>query len=110
MAGCLDCGRTLRGRGSRCKACDAQTPNARNRALRSTRAWRDFAAARVREWVAEHGWLCPGWGRDPHGVEPGSLTCDHPVALAAGGELLPDAAAVLCRSCNSRKGARSAVG
>ncbi len=48
---------------------------------------------------------CPGWGRGPHDVFPSELTADDPVPIARGGDPLQQMT-VLCRSCNSRKGAR----
>jgi 5-methylcytosine-specific restriction enzyme A len=54
----------------------------------------------VQEWREVHGDWCPACGR--HDVE---LSADHVVPFAVsgdeGGELQ-----VMCRSCNSRKGAR----
>ena len=55
--------------------------------------------AAVDAWVAEHGWVCSGWGRAPHPSR--DLTAAHsvPVALGGGGSGL----GVLCRSCNSHQ-------
>lgn len=56
----------------------------------------------VREWIAEHGFVCPGWGNQP--AHPATdLTADHVVPMidgGAGGQLI-----VRCRSCNSARGA-----
>jgi hypothetical protein len=52
--------------------------------------WQREARATLRAWVAEHGHVCPGWGRRPH--ESADLVVDHQVGP-------------LCRSCNSRKAA-----
>jgi hypothetical protein len=57
--------------------------------------------------VEEHdgmGW-CPGYGREPHEVFPSELTADDPVPIARGGDPMQPLTP-LCRSCNSRKGAR----
>lgn len=52
----------------------------------------------------QHGNWCPGYQREAHPVS--DLTVDHVVPLAAGGAPLDIAnCAVLCRSCNSTKGA-----
>lgn len=70
-----------------------------------TSAERDRRRAAVEAWVAKHGWLCPGWRRDPHPVTPGNLTADHPIAVATGGDEAQEHD-VLCRECNSSKGTR----
>jgi hypothetical protein len=72
--------------------------------MRRTSAWRRLAKRTVEEWVARHGWNCPGWHRPPHPVRPGDLAADHPEPLVLGGELLPARPGVLCPSCNARKG------
>lgn len=57
-------------------------------------------AAVVAAWVAERGWMCPGWERPAHPSR--DLTAAHSVAVAEGGagsDLF-----VLCRSCNARQG------
>ena len=54
--------------------------------------------AAVAAWVAQNGWVCPGWRRRPHPAR--DLTADHIVPYSQGGRRLR----VLCRSCNSRKG------
>jgi len=70
-----------------------------------SRAEQTRRAATVAAWTSEYGWLCPGWRRPAHRVssEPGSLTADHPVEVAAGGSE-QQSLTVLCRSCNSAKG------
>lgn len=60
-------------------------------------------AATVAAWIAEHGHWCPGYGVPPH--ESHDLTAEHVTAVANGGGKGP--LAVLCRVCNSRKGART---
>jgi len=59
--------------------------------------------ATVNAWVRQHGWVCPGWERDPHPSR--DLTAAHATAVAEGGGKGP--LTVLCRSCNSRQGTRS---
>ena len=51
-------------------------------------------------WVSEHGWVCPGYDVRPHPSR--DLTADHVIPMAQGGKDGP--LAVLCRSCNSRRG------
>lgn len=68
-------------------------------------AWRRVRTARLARHRRAHGDWCPGWGREPHPAA--DLTVDHIVPIAEGGAMY-DAGnlAVLCRSCNGRKGAR----
>lgn len=68
--------------------------------------WRRIRAAAIDAWVEAHGWTCPGWRIPAHPVRPGQLTGDHTVALANGGRNTLGNVSVLCRSCNSAKGAR----
>jgi 5-methylcytosine-specific restriction protein A len=65
---------------------------------------------RRRQAVLDHleayGPICPGWRRQMHEVDPRDLTADHVTPVAAGGH--PHGPLqVLCRSCNSRRGART---
>lgn len=70
----------------------------------STRAWQRLSARVLRAWRGEHGYWCPGYQRDAH--RAADLTVDHVVPLAAGGAPFHIGnTAVLCRSCNSTKGA-----
>lgn len=71
--------------------------------------WLRLRDHKIREHVAAHGWVCPGWQRDPHPVEPGQLSGDHIVARTAAPEraLDPSNVDVLCLSCNSAKGSRA---
>lgn len=104
------CGRLTAKR--RCDECGARYETIRTRRKRAqrplTRAEIDRRAAVVAQWVAEHGQVCPGWRREPHGIAEwtGPLTAEHPDAVAAGGaEGQP--LTVLCSLCNNRKGARA---
>lgn len=75
------------------------------RTLTSSEARRRKAV--VESWRSRYGNVCPGFGRSPHVAT--DLTADHVVPIAAGGA--PSGRlSVLCRSCNSRKGARLADG
>lgn len=102
---CLDCDRI--GPWSRCPEHAA----AQLRAKRGRRPYtpREQArrAAAVAEHVARNGEWCPGWGSRPtHTAPRATLTADHVTPVAAGG-LEEGPLAVLCRSCNSAKGART---
>ncbi|WP_236566720.1 HNH endonuclease [Nocardia sp. CY41] len=72
-----------------------------------TKATRDHAERQRRAEVvadhrAAHGNWCPGWRRPAHPSD--DLTADHTRAVADGGR--PDGPLqVLCRACNSAKGA-----
>lgn len=48
--------------------------------------------------------ICPGWGVEPHEVAPEDLTADDVVPIARGGDPMQEMR-ILCRSCNSRRGA-----
>jgi 5-methylcytosine-specific restriction protein A len=92
-------------RNGRCDPCTRLIVNATTRGKRRrrpyTEAIRKRRAEAVQAWRADHGDICPGWQRQPH--QSTDLTADHPVPVGAGGD--EDAPlAVLCRSCNSRKG------
>ena len=94
---------------NRCTACTRTVSRTTTNAKRARRPYTPAEQARradtVRDWVAQQGAVCPGWQRPPHAVDPGQLTADHPHAVAAGGQE-SQAHSVLCRSCNSSKGAK----
>ena len=102
---CTVCGVATSRAGSRCTEHARQSSHSRHNALYSTRPWQRLSARVLRAWRGEHGnnW-CPGYQRDAHPAS--DLTVDHVVPLAAGGAPFDIAnCAVLCRSCNSTKGA-----
>lgn len=86
--------------------CPCSGPRPRFRPGYTNRAIQRRKAA-VEAHKAVHGNWCPGWGVAPHEVGPGNmLTADHTEPRAVtGDEFTP--LSVLCRSCNSRKGART---
>jgi 5-methylcytosine-specific restriction protein A len=104
---CKQCSLPFNGTGSYCRKHSAQFGGGRhapNPIYRDPR-WRKLAAKIVRNWVAIHGWVCPGWRRPEHPSR--QLTADHTLALARGGEPFdPANVGVLCRRCNTAKGAR----
>ena len=70
----------------------------------SSHAWRTLRAKVLSAWVRENGWLCPGWRKPPHQVEPGALVLDHVIPRSRGGAALDRRnLSPLCRSCNSSK-------
>ncbi len=95
----------------RCPRHDAmrkRASNARHRPHRERRpgygaAERRRRADAVTQWRDEHGDMCPGYQRPPHPAS--DLTADHVISVASGGRE-DGPLVVLCRSCNSRKGAR----
>ena len=101
---CTVCG-VLTGRaGSRCAEHARQSNRSRHNALYGTRAWQRLGSRVLRSWRGEHGDWCPGYERAAHRAS--DLTVDHVVPLAAGGARFDIAnCSVLCRSCNSTKGA-----
>lgn len=79
------------------------------RTTRAKRARRPYTAAeqqRRAEAVAAHravkGDWCPGWRRSAHVAH--DLTAEHPIDVVAGGSE-QQSLTVLCRGCNSSKGA-----
>ena len=101
---CTVCGVVTSRAGSRCTEHARQSNRSRHNALYSTRAWQRLSARVLRAWRGEHGDWCPGYQRPAH--RAADLTVDHVVPLAAGGAPFDIGnTAVLCRSCNSTKGA-----
>lgn len=101
---CSVCGVVTSRTGSRCSQHARQSNRTRHNALYSTRAWQRLSARVLRAWRGQHGNWCPGYQRPAHPAS--DLTVDHIVPLAAGGAPLDYTnCAVLCRSCNSTKGA-----
>ena len=101
---CTVCGVVTSRAGSRCTEHARQSNRSRHNALYSTRAWQRLSARVLRAWRGEHGNWCPGYERPAHPAA--DLTVDHVVPLAAGGAPFDIGnCAVLCRSCNSTKGA-----
>ena len=101
---CTVCGVVTSRAGSRCTTHARQSNRSRHNALYSTRAWQRLSARVLRAWRGEHGDWCPGYGRHAHPAA--DLTVDHVTPLAVGGAPFDIGnTAVLCRSCNSTKGA-----
>jgi 5-methylcytosine-specific restriction protein A len=101
---CTVCGVVTSRAGSRCTEHARQSNRSRHNALYSTRAWQRLSARVLRAWRGEHGDWCPGYQRPVHPAA--DLTVDHVVPLAAGGAPFDIAnTSVLCRACNSTKGA-----
>lgn len=67
-------------------------------------SWQRLRGIAVDRHVRQFGWMCPGYGVEAHPSR--DLTGDHVLARAHGGvaRSLADIR-VLCRSCNSRRGA-----
>ena len=101
---CTVCGILTSRAGSRCTEHARKSNRSRHNALYSTRAWQHLSARVLRAWRGEHGNWCPGYQRPAHAAA--DLTVDHVVPLAVGGAPFDICnTAVLCRSCNSSKGA-----
>lgn len=57
----------------------------------------------IRDWVAAHGWVCPGYNRPSHPAT--DLEGEHRVGLAQGGDKLATGNVdVMCKSSNLAKG------
>jgi hypothetical protein len=90
---CVDCRRPTNN--TRCVRC-AQAHAARRDERRPDYgpSWRAARAAVIQAWIDQHGLNCPGYRRDP-----------HPAADLTGDHMADGTIGVLCRSCNSRRGA-----
>jgi len=98
------CGKLARGR--RCSECQRQYEQARGsrRVLgHYDSTWRKLVAQAIRE----HPWceVCKTGGTSDN-----PLTGDHRTPWSKGGRNVRSNVEVLCRGCNSRKGARSLTG
>ena len=106
---CTVCGVVTSHAGSRCTEHARQSNRSRHNVLYSTRAWQRLSARVLRAWRGEHGSWCPGYNRPAHPAS--DLTVDHVIPLAADGAPFDVAnTSVLCRSCNSTKGASNGGG
>lgn len=91
--------------------CNARHEAGRRRTVPTKRARtaevRKHRKAAVLAHVEAHDGMghCPGWNREPHEVFPSELVADDPVPIARGGDPMQQVV-VMCRSCNSAKGAR----
>jgi 5-methylcytosine-specific restriction enzyme A len=96
---CLSCGElTPR---TRCNSCETEH-DAPRRAVYDSARYRRMRTRVIRRWIADHGPWCPGYRVPGHVAH--SLTLDHRVPLAEGGDPYDEAnAGVLCRECNARK-------
>jgi Restriction endonuclease len=103
---CLICSR-LTANPSRCDVHQREAERERGRQRGSSTArgygaaWRRLRAELIGKWVAEYGYVCPGWQRPSHTAR--ELTLDHVIPLSKGGASHPDNLRVLCKSCNSAK-------
>lgn len=89
---CLDCGSLTQG--TRCPRCDRNLQSHRNqRRTHYHGDWQARSRKAREEWVAEHGWVCPGWQRPAHPAT--TLQLDHTTGL------------VLCHRCNVAAGPAS---
>jgi hypothetical protein len=104
---CNDCGRRTK-RLTRCATCqvthDAKRNTARRAGGHTSPAWQALSRRIRAEWIATHGYWCPG--DEHHGHHPTyDLTVHHPTPLKDGGSLLGQDFRVVCRSANSSMGA-----
>lgn len=101
---CLVCGRPT-GKQTRCP----DHPAPRKTQVKANTTERGLGSAHKRkskqvraEHVRRFGWICPGYNRPPHYST--DLTADHVTPRAKGGTT-ESPYVVLCRSCNSSRGA-----
>ena len=91
-------------RGSKCPSCSKVYERDKSRRRRRTAKERTRRQEVIAAHIRVHGWVCPGYERPAH--EAHDLTADHIVPVAKGGSEEGEVR-VLCRSCNSRRGAGS---
>lgn len=106
---CIDCGAITAT--SPCTACKRARGRRRERGRPSPTQrgygapWRRLRARVLDAWIRDNGEICPGFRCRPHPPWPGNpLTVDHIVAKIDGGTDDLDNLAVLCKSCQGRKG------
>ena len=107
MKCCVDCGHITQR--TRCPRCQQQANKRRNDARRdgghTDPEWIALSRRVRANWVATHGWWCPG--DENHGHHPShDLTVHHSTPLQAGGSLIGQTLRIVCRSANSSMGAR----
>lgn len=106
---CIDCNAPTDA--TRCPTCARrnQTTKDARRGTTTQRGygwpWQQVSRQAIALHLATYGLVCPGWQVPAHTTQPGSLTTDHIVAKAHGGTDSLSNCQVLCRPCNSRKGA-----
>ena len=101
---CTVCGVVTSGAGSRCSRHPRLSGIGANHRVHADPRWARLSKRVIARHVGQHGYECPGYQRDARPAR--DLTADHVVPLAAGGAPFDIAnCAVLCRSCNSTKGA-----
>lgn len=98
---CPGCRRAVAGRCATCEPSQRHSPSKPKDATYGLRE-RNRRSDTVAAWVAMHGWVCPGWQRPPHPSD--DLSADHIIARRLGGPQ-DGPLNVLCRQCNSAKGA-----
>lgn len=97
---CLDCPELTRNPKGRCRPCQQRHDHKHNTQTQR-QAYMDPAYKRIRAAVRQGRYgPCTACG------DTNDLTVDHIKPLAQGGTNHPSNLVVLCRACNSRKGAR----
>ena len=97
---CLDCGTPTQG--TRCPTHERAAQRAHHNPEYDSPGYRRLRKSVMRQWLQEHGPLCPGWQRPPH--QAYDLTVDHIIPVARGGQTARSNLQVLCSTCNSAKG------
>jgi len=90
-------------RGGRCLGCSKTYEREKSRRRRRTPKERTRRQDLIAAHVRANGWVCPGYERPAH--EARDLTADHVQPVARGGSETGEIR-VMCRSCNSARGAR----
>lgn len=101
------CGALTSLEGGRCAECAAAAQavreQARDRSVYDDPRWRRIRKRVIARHRKRHGWLCPGWRREPHLAA--RLSADHIVPVSRGGAPFDERnVQVLCVDCNRAKG------
>jgi 5-methylcytosine-specific restriction protein A len=104
---CAGCGKIIpagsrSSSGYKCEPCRKEYERNKSRRRRRTPTERARRQALISRHVAEFGNVCPGYECPPHPAS--DLTADHLLPVARGGNEESELR-VLCRSCNSSRGA-----
>lgn len=103
MRPCHDCGTPTPK--ARCPEHARTVEKRRHNSLYDDPRWRRLSRRVKQRHIRRHGFICPGWQREPHLAA--SLHADHVVPVAQGGPPFDEAnVQVLCGECNDRKGSR----
>lgn len=105
MRPCVDCGEPTNE--ARCDVHGRQVEARRHNPIYDDPRWKRLRKRVKARHIKRHGYMCPGYSRDPHLAAV--LHADHRTPVHLGGApFLESNVQVLCGDCNARKGSRPA--